>query len=1212
MKFKQFINDPDESTSLGYNNITSLFVDAIGTLWIGTSLTLEKYNSADENFKHYSITVKSKEAPSLLSENEVSAIYEDKSGKFWLGTPSGLVLFNRKSGDYNLFPHHYSIFRFGWGRISNILEDDSGLFWLATPGGLMIFDNIKKKYNYCMNDPLDPSSISYNSVSSIWRDRTGILWLGTPGAGINIYNPNQNRFSTFIRKKDEKSRITGFSVRAILEDNKEYVWISTDVLYRWNRSTGELKSYETSSDHPDDFGNTGARSIIQSVKGDLWFATPQGLFNYNPINEKSRQYKFDPMNTDGLPQREVFAVYEDHKGDIWIATENYFCKLTDYKKGTFKTFRYNKNIPKNEIAQVCIYEDTKSDFWLGTNDGLIRFVQSTGTFLKYRNDPSDPSSLNNNNIKSICPDPSEPEKFLWLGTAGGGLNKFNYKNKTFTHFTTKDNLPNNVVYGILPDEKRNLWLSTNRGLSMFNPVQLRFRNYDVLDGLQSNEFNTGAYFRSNRGELFFGGIKGINHFFPKNIKDNRVIPNIVITRCIIPSQSSSTTNENGEEIKSLLNTKSITLSYNENIFSFDFAAMDFSAPEKNRYAYKLENFNENWINTGTSNTATFTHLPPGKYVFRVKGSNNDGVWNNEGASLELIILPPWWRTLWAYALYLILFLSGLYFLRRYELNRVYLKNQLKIEMVKSDSLSNLNKLKSQFFANISHEFRTPLTLILGQIDSVLSSEINSKEKGKLHIANRNAGRLLTLINQLLDISKIEAGKMELKAEKHNIVSFLKSLFYSFESLAESRKITLKFESELQNIPVVFDPDKMEKVFYNLISNAFKFTKLNDEISVKLNLYKTSALLIRVKDTGIGIKTDRLEHIFDRFYQADNSNTREHEGTGIGLALAKELIELHNGKITVESKFGEGSEFIIELPLGDTKIKMEQPVELPSYNIPSTKLITVTEPLKEYQEYPSSFAESANDKEIILIVEDNADVLSYICEQLKTDYQVIEATDGLAGKSRALDVIPDLIITDVMMPKMDGYTLSREIRMDERTSHIPIIMLTAKAGLDDKIEGLETGIDDYLTKPFSAKELKVRVKNLIFQRRQLRKRFSTSTIIKPSEVSTTSIDQVFLRKTLEIIEEHFGDEQFSVDKLAEEISMSVSQLNRKLNALVDQPAGQLIRSLRLQRAADLLHKNSGTIAEICYKVGFNDQAYFSRAFKKQFGCSPSEYKKTESN
>ncbi len=639
MKFKQFINDPEESTSLGYNNISSLLFDSFGTLWIGTSLTLEKYNSADENFKHYTITVKSKEAPSLLSENEVSAIYEDKSGEFWLGTLSGLVSFNRKSGDYNLFPHHYIISRFGWGRISNILEDDSGLLWLATPGGLMIFDNIKKSYNYYMNDPLDPSSISYNSVSSVWRDRTGILWLGTPGAGINIYDPNKNRFSTFIRKKDEKSRITGFSVRAILEDNKGYVWISTDVLYRWNRRTGELKSYETSSDHPDDFGNTGARSIIQSVKGDLWFATPQGLFNYNPINEKSRQYKFDPMNTDGLPQREVFAVYEDHKGDIWIATENYFCKLTDYKKGTFKTFRYNKNIPKNEIAQVCIYEDTKSVFWIGTNDGLIRFVQSTGTFLKYRNDPSDPSSLNNNNIKSICPDPSEPEKFLWLGTAGGGLNKFNYKNKTFTHFTTKDNLPNNVVYGILPDEKGNLWLSTNRGLSMFNPSQPRFRNYDVLDGLQSNEFNTGAYFRTNRGELFFGGINGFNHFFPKNIKDNRVIPNIVITRCIILSQSSSNTNENAEEIKSVLNKKSITLSYNENIFSFNFAAMDFSAPEKNRFAYKLENFNENWINIGTSNTATFTDLPPGKYVFRVKGSNNDGVWNNEGASLELIILP---------------------------------------------------------------------------------------------------------------------------------------------------------------------------------------------------------------------------------------------------------------------------------------------------------------------------------------------------------------------------------------------------------------------------------------------------------------------------------------------------------------------------------------------------------------------------------------------
>ncbi|MEJ2507417.1 MAG: response regulator, partial [Ignavibacteriaceae bacterium] len=470
----------------------------------------------------------------------------------------------------------------------------------------------------------------------------------------------------------------------------------------------------------------------------------------------------------------------------------------------------------------------------------------------------------------------------------------------------------------------------------------------------------------------------------------------------------------------------------------------------------------------------------------------------------------------------------------------------------------------------------------------------------------------------LDLSKLESGSMELKAEQHNIVSFLKSLFYSFESLAESQKITLKFEAEYQNIPVEFDPDKMEKVFYNLISNSLKFTSANDEIKVRVNIINTF-VEIRIMDTGIGIPADRLPHVFDRFYQVDASSTREHEGTGIGLALTKELIELHKGRITVKSLESEGTEFIIQLPLGNLNIEKEQLVDTPLNNRTQESIYNETDsieniPASSTQLAHRSFSEGGNlassNKEIILVVEDNADVRAYIREQLEVDYKVVEASNGAEGISIAQTEIPDLLITDVMMPKMNGYEFSKRIRIDEKTSHIPIIMLTAKAALDDKIEGLETGIDAYITKPFSTKELKVRVKNLILQREKLRKRFSQSTVIKPSEVSTVSADQLFLEKTIKIIEANFEDEQFNGNRLAEEVNMSISQLSRKLNALIDQPAGQLIRSLRLQRAADLLINKAGTIAEICYKVGFNDQAYFSRVFKKQFGCSPSEYKKDE--
>ena len=534
--------------------------------------------------------------------------------------------------------------------------------------------------------------------------------------------------------------------------------------------------------------------------------------------------------------------------------------------------------------------------------------------------------------------------------------------------------------------------------------------------------------------------------------------------------------------------------------------------------------------------------------------------------------------------------------------------ELKISREQTRKLEEMDHIKSRFFANISHEFRTPLTLILGQVDSVMSSDIEVKEKGKLQVANRNARRLLTLINQILDISKIETGNLELNAEPHNVVSFLTSLLYSFESLAELKKIKLTFDSEFENLTVIFDPDKMEKVFYNLLSNAFKFTPINGEIKVVVKELKDSTVEIKIKDTGIGIPANRLPKIFDRFYQVDGSQTREHEGTGIGLALAKSLIELHKGKISVNSKEGEGSEFIIALPRGKIKCEKERLVDL-QFNGSSSTFINYDLVNADAGTNHTELANINNkNKEIILLVEDNSDVRAYICEQLEKDYQVFEAVDGEDGFLKAQREIPDLIITDVMMPKMNGYQFSGKIRSDEKTSHIPIIMLTAKAGFIDKIEGLETGIDAYLIKPFSLKELRVRIKNLIDQRKQLRKRFTKSTIIKPSEVSTLSSNQIFLEKTLAVIEKNFEDEKFSVEILADKVNMSLSQLNRKLNALIDQPAGKLINSFRLQRAADLLKKNTGRVAEICFQVGFNDQSYFARTFKKQFGCSPTTYKK----
>ena len=1204
---KRFIRETGNKNSLSSNQVFSIHCDKNDILWLGMINGLTQFDLKSGKFTNQVINTKNPKAPENSSQDAISSIHESENGILWLGMTGGLLKYNMAKGSYQYYPHKFDVFRYGWGNIVGIDEDKEGNLWLATPAELMKFDVVKEEYLSFTHDPFKPQTISFNSVSSVYTDNTGILWVGTTGMGIDYYDPKANRFPVFDIKPGQASRTTSFSVRSILEDNNGDVWVSGEVLYKWERKTGKIRSFEKSSNEPTAFGNTAIFSMIQSGDGHIWAATTEGLFRYHPKTEKVRLYKHEAGKDNGIPQGEVYTVYEDREGQIWIATEKYLCRLDDAENEIFYSIPYHFGPPYYEQVRPVIFQDENLRMWLGTKYGLFRFNADEETFTLFDNDPVRSTSLINNLVKSICADPVFPDRYLWIGT-GGGLSRFDTESEIFFYYTEENGLPNNMIYSILPDDQKNLWISTNKGLSRFTPQNETFRNYDINDGLQSNEFNTGAYYRSKKGELFFGGIKGFNYFFPSNISDNMNIPNVVLTKIKVGDKAISYKTEPQILEKSVEETKQIVLNHKDDIVSFEFAALEFSAPGKNKYAYQLENFSDKWIYTDGERTATYTHLPAGEYVFRVKASNNDGIWNEDGLAVNVVVKPPWTKTWFAYILFgLILFLV-IYLLRRYEINRLKIRNQLKLEKMETDTLRQLNKMKSQFFANISHEFRTPLTLILGQIESVMSSATEKNEKAKLQVANRNARRLLTLINQLLDLSKLETGIMELNAVQQNMVSFLKSLFYSFESLAVTKNITLKFEVESEFIPVVFDLDKMEKVFYNLVFNAFKFTNENGEIKVSIKTTNSLFVEICVEDNGVGIPAEHIPNIFDRFYQVDNSSTRNFEGSGIGLALVKELVELHHGVVTVSSTEGEGSVFCVRLPVGEQnpKTKMaEIPVTEHAFSIDvyaEQKIIEVEEPSAPNEKLPY------DKREIVLVVEDNSDVRAYIREQLEGDYQVKVAENGEEGMLLAKEILPDLIVTDLMMPKVNGFEFCKEVRNSEKTSHIPIVMLTAKAGFDDKIEGLEIGVDDYITKPFSAKELKVRVKNLINQRKLLRSRFKTSTVIKPSEVTATSIDRLFIEKVIKTIEANFENQDFTPESLAETVNMSVSQLNRKLNALIEQPAGQLMRSLRLQRAADLLKLKAGTVSEICYQLDFNDPAYFSRAFKKQFGCSPSEFAK----
>lgn len=1208
-----FLHNPDIPGSLSDNGVNDLHVDSNGDLWIGTRNRLDKLpdEKYGENFKQYIIYVKNPEAPVTHQDSSITAIHEGEDGILWLGAMSGLVRFDTNDGRYTHFPHDYEIFRYGWGRISEITEDEFGRLWLATPGVLMRFDTERKSYEYFRHDPLNPQSISFNGVSSIHRDRTGIVWFGTPGYGVNLLVPRAHRFQKMVRAADTASRIAGFSVRSILEDDAGFLWISTDVLYRWNRTTGELISFETTSDRPDDFGNTGAWAMIQSRKsGDQYFATFQGLFRREHRTGKIYQYKYDSSDPTGLPQKEVFGVYEDNKGSIWITTRNYFSKLEDVDAGRFQHFQYTQTTA-DRLIRPQIYQEAKGRFWLGTEDGLLLFDPGAGIVNEYRNDPQDESSISNNSIRSICPDPDDPGNVLWLGTAGGGLNRFDIESEQFRYYTIEDGLPNNVVYGVLADENGYLWLSTNKGLSRFARETETFKNYDINDGLQSNEFNTGAFYKSKNGEMFFGGIHGLNYFFPSDIIDNPYHPEIVITGLRILNRDVSHKDENSVLWKSITETDVITISHLDNIITFEFAALDYSAPQKNQYAYMLEGFHKEWVRTGVSRTATFTNLGPGTYTFRVRGTNNDGVWSEREASALLIIDPPFWQTWWAYVLYAIGGFLVLYVLRRYEMNRMRLKNQLRLEHVNRDRMKELDSLKSRFFANISHELRTPLTLIMGPAKQ-LSSEIdNERLRHKSRLIHSNAQRLLRLINQLLDISRLESGTMKLHAGLYDIVPFVRGIAMSFSAYAERKRIKLSFTSSEERIALYFDRDKAEKIFINIISNAIKFTPADGSVSVDVSIDKNesgSSISVAVRDTGIGIPSDQIQHVFDRFYQVGGSSSHEHEGTGIGLALVKELVELHRGSVTVASEIGKGSVFTVLLPLGKKHLSPGEIVERDEDRFEAAPDFRENGEYVEEIDHPQEelVGMQANENDIlILLVEDNKDFRDFIREQLTNNYTILEATNGVEGFTIASDRIPDLIISDVMMPKMNGYELCRKLKTDQLTSHIPFILLTARAGERDKFTGLKIGADDYLIKPFNSQELLLRVGNLIESRRRLREKYSEGIALKPTDIAVTPVDKRFIEHVLDVVDSHMSDVNFSVEILAEKMNMSHSQMHRKLKALTNLSASQFIRSIRMQRALDLLKKNAGNIAEVAYMVGYNDPGYFTRTFKNYFEYLPSD-------
>ncbi len=1148
---------------------------------------------------------------SRLNSNigRIISFLQTNDSTIWIAHSRGMAKFNPLVNTIKCYQPLPSIQFKLENKFYHLVEDENGFIWSSRefPNnqfnlGLICFDPVKEQFKIYQSDLNKEGSLSTNTVWSIYKDHSGILWIGTFGGGLNKWDRNKHRFKRFSFDSNGKPFN---SVYTFTEDKEGIIWLGTDNgLYSFNRQSNEFRQYMYYTESE----NNVVRYIYIDETGIIWLGTgTRGLGRFDREKSSIHFYSNNHFDSASISNNEIRYILPDGSDALWIGTRGGGLNKFDKKTGKFTRFEHEPSNPKslsgNQIE--CVYKDRNANLWIGTIDGeakLNLFDHAENSFKPYNLvvgwwDPS---------IMTIYED---HKTNFWLGTFLNGLYLFDRdKGKPVYSITVKDGLSNNTPRSISEDDSGNLWIGTSNGLSKFNPETHDIKNYFIPSGFGANSYIVNSACKTSDGEMLFGTDNGFIMFQPDSIKDDPVPPQVVITNV-------SLFNRPGKKLKIdgfISELKELDLSYDENDLRFDYVGLHYGVPSKNEYKYKLEGFDKDWVNAGTQRNATYTNLDAGEYTFWVTASNSDGTWNKEGASIKIVIPPPFWATWLAYGFYFLSFGMIMYGIRKYEMNRLKWKNQFKLDEVKLKEREETDRMKSRFFANISHEFRTPLTLILGPAEKIHKDLSGEEIEKQTDMIKRNANHLLALINQLLDLSKLEAGKLELKASMDNIVSFIKGITMSFESAAERKDITLKVKSSSEEIQFYFDKEKMTKIMTNLLSNAFKFTHDGGQITVSINDTDDNKVRIKVRDTGIGISEEELPKLFDRFYQVDSSQTREHEGTGIGLALTKELVELHHGSISVHSQPGQWTEFTIELPHGREHLKDKEIIEeisedevIPNGVKNQIEFDNVNSSSSGINQTPENDIE---DKNIILVVEDNADVRDFIKNSLDSGFRIEEASNGEQGVRKAEQIIPDLIISDIMMPKMDGNELTRTLKNDEKTSHIPIILLTAKSEQQSKLEGLETGADDYLIKPFDTKELQIRIKNLISIRQKLQEKYSRGDYIpdkRTEEKKLSNLEEQFLSKVTEVMERHLSEEEFSIEEFGKEAGMSRVQLHRKLKALTGKSASNYLRTFRLSRAKVMIEEQKGNISEIAYSVGFSSPAYFTRCFKEEFGYPPSD-------
>lgn len=1201
------------------NRVQTIFEDESKTLWVSIGNDLKRIDPATKTILSLPIEL---EKNMQLRKGNVRTIKQSKNGALWFGT-EGAGLFRYDLGTNQTIHYQHDLKNensLPVNIIRTLFPYSANEMWIGTRDGLSILNiNTNTFTNYRYN-PYDAKAISHNSIRSIIKDRAGNIWIGTYAGGLNFFSSGGNNFSYLGQQSGARLGLSHRVVSSILADNGA-LWVGTEGggLNYIDRKRSITKNYTINS-----IQQNIVKSLAKDKNGNLWIGTFDGLSYLDTKTGRITNYEIT-INDNKPENKQVYALVVVDSG-LWLGTDGRGLKFRDNQGKITSYFHDAKN--KNSISGdivLSILKDIDNNLWVGTERGLNYYNAKTNSFTQFLHAKNDKYSIQHNTILSLF---NDSKNRLWVGTEGGGLNYYDRASKKFYPISTSLGLSNAVIHAIREDKSGNLWLSTNKGLSKivfkkfhfpFSKKELTVMNYTVEDGLQSNQFTSGAAEIGANGELFFGGINGLTSFYPDKIVYNTFKPKVVITDFLIKNNPVPIGEENSPLKKPIGETDTITLTYDQAFITFKFAALNFINPEKNQYQYKLKGFyDDDWHIVGNQRTATYTNLDAGTYTFEVKAANNDGVWTDEIKTIRIVVLPPWWKTWWAFTLYILGIGSILYFIYYYLVKTSKLTHELDFQHMSHEKDQELAQRKLSFFTNISHEIKTPLTLILAPIDKLISfNEGNNKTQNQLRLIQRNGERLTRLINQLLDFRKFDSGNMTLQAAEGNIVRFVKEIIMAFESYASHRSIRLKLITDQQRIRLWFDRDKLEKVIYNLLSNALKFTNEGGQVIVRIKLHEQQPdelLVIEIEDNGIGIPPHQIDKIFDQFNHFDDQGVNS-SGTGIGLAFSKGLVELHKGKMQVESTVASPKQdgktvFSIALPIGRAHLADDEIIAnyKDSENIEGYREAEISAASRLAIEKRKQHVLSTADKEklILLVVEDNPEVLDFVSSHFENEFDIHTAANGVIGLEKALELVPDMIISDVMMPEMDGVTLCKKIKTDARTSHVPVILLTARTPLIFNIEGLETGADDYITKPFNLTILEARVWNLLDSRQKLRDRYRKEITLQPKNVAITSPDEKFLERVMNFIEKNISEPSLSVEELGKEAGMSRVTLYRKIKALTNQTAVEFIRSVRLKRAAQLLEQNKLNVNEVAYMVGFLDIDYFRRCFKEEFGFTPKEF------